>query len=192
MKITQKCIFIFILIIFCGCTKEINIYDSKELRSEIEELIVQIIELDSIEVYYSNYGVFKVLPEYVNRSKIDTFKPGPPPGSKYLFPNLESETRENSLKFKEEDYSYLKLQELHSKRIELSDEEFGNRKTEINLETKIPYVYFSIPIFNKEKSLAWIRTGLFCGRLCGEGRTLILNKKDGKWMIIKSKTDWVS
>ena len=73
MKIAQKCIYIFILIILCGCTKEKNIYDSKELRMEIEELIVQIIELDSIEAYYPNYGVFKVLPEYVNRSKIHVY-----------------------------------------------------------------------------------------------------------------------
>ena len=189
----RKYIIVFFLAILIGCGTENNIYDSTETKSEIENLISQIIETDSIEKQYPDYVIVSVLPKYVNRDEKEEFKPGPPPNADYLFPNLEYEFKELSeVEFTPKDFEYLEKQELDSKRIELSDKFFGSRKSKVSIETKKPYVYFSIPIFNSEKDIAWIQIGLVCGSLCGEGRTLILQKMNGKWTKIKEKRDWIS
>lgn len=179
--------------ILIGCSTENNIYDLTETKTEIENLISQIIETDSIEKHYPDYVIVSILPKYVSRSKKEEFKPGPPPNADYLFPNLEYEFKElNEIEFTSKDFEYFDKQEMDSKRIELSDEIFGSRKSNVSIETKQTYVYFSIPIFNSNKDIAWIQTGLVCGSLCGEGRTLILQKKNGKWIKMKEKRDWIS
>ncbi|MEZ5044989.1 MAG: hypothetical protein R2828_34145 [Saprospiraceae bacterium] len=189
----RKNIIVIILAILIGCGIENNIYNLTETMTEIENLISQIIETDSIEKHYPDYVIVSILPKYVNRDEKEEFKPGPPPNADYLFPNLEYEFKELSqIEFTSKDFEYFEKQELDSKRIELSNEIFGSRKSKVNIETKKPYVYFSIPIFNSEKDIAWIQTGLVCGSLCGEGRTLILQKKNGKWMKLKEKRDWIS
>ena len=85
---------------------------------------------------------------------------------------------------------YIAKQKEDSKPIELSDQLFGKRKKKINL-FQDTYIYFSIPIFNKSRNLAWIKTGIACGKTCGEGRTLILQKINGKWKIINKKSNWI-
>jgi hypothetical protein len=44
------------------------------------------------------------------------------------------------------------------------------------------------PIFNKNYTLAYVRIGFLCGNLCGGGREVILEKKDGKWIL----KEWIS
>lgn len=193
MTDSWKYIIVILVAILIGCSTENNIYDLTETKTEIENLISQIIETDSIEKHYPDYVIVSILPKYVSRSKKEEFKPGPPPNADYLFPNLEYEFKElNEIEFTSKDFEYFDKQEMDSKRIELSDEIFGSRKSNVSIETKKTYVYFSIPIFNSNKDIAWIQTGLVCGSLCGEGRTLILQKKNGKWIKMKEKRDWIS
>lgn len=191
MNIIYKWFSFLILLILFGCNKEGNIYESKVLNSEIEELILQIIELDSLDKNYPEYRIFNVLPKYINRLEKETFRPGPPPGSKTLFPDLKFETRENKITFSETDFHYFARQEIDSRRIELSEQYFGKKLlTKLNPEDQ--YIYFSIPVFNKKRTIAWIKTGFYCGSLCGEGKTLILMKNNSKWNIIWEKRNWTS
>ena len=69
---------------------------------------------------------------------------------------------------------------------------FGKRKSKIDFKSQNTLLSFSIPIFNKSRNIAWIKTEFVCGELCGEGKTLILQKINGKWKIINKKTDWIS
>lgn len=181
---------LWVLIFTSGCFEEQNIYDQTDNLNDIENLIMQIIEIDSIEKNYPNYKVVAVLPKYASRNNKREFKPGPPPNAKYLFPDLDKEfSGLEDIKFSSDENIYLERQETDSKPIELSENNFGKRKTNIGFETKETYIYFSIPIFNKSRNLAWIKTGLVCGKTCGEGRTLILQKIKGKWKIIKKTRD---
>lgn len=187
-----KYLSLWFLILLSGCFEEQNIYDQSDNLNDIENLIIQIIEIDSIEKNYPDYKIVAVLPKYISRKNQVKFKPGPPPFAYYLFPDLEKEFEEmKGTKFSSDENLYIKKQEEDSKQIELREELFGKRKSNIDLNQNT-YIYFSIPIFNKSRNLAWIKTGISCGKLCGEGRTLILQKIKGKWKIIKSTSDWIS
>lgn len=43
----------------------------------------------------------------------------------------------------------------------------------------------SMPIFNKEKTIAYFRFGYHCGPLCGGGKHVVLEKRNNKWFIKK-------
>lgn len=188
-----KYLIFFLLIALSGCFEEQNIYDQTDNLNDIENLITQIIVLDSIEHNYPDYKIVSVLPKYVRRENQDKFRSEPPPSSSYLFPDLEKEFSElKETKFSSDENIYISKQEEDSKPIELSEKEFGKRKATIDFKTQDTYIYFSIPIFNKSRNLAWIKTGLVCGKTCGEEKTLILQKINGKWKIIKTTSDWVS
>ncbi|MFK8004981.1 MAG: hypothetical protein AB8H03_01360 [Saprospiraceae bacterium] len=181
------------LILLSGCFEEQNIYDQSDNLNDIENLIVQIIQLDSIENNYPDYKIIPVLRKYVPREKQDKFQPGPPLSAHYLFPDLAKEFSDlKDTKFSSDENIYIKKQEEDSKSIELSDQIFGKRKSKSNFKSDGTYLTFSIPIFNKSRNLAWIKMELVCGELCGEGRTLILQKINGKWKIINKRSDWVS
>jgi hypothetical protein len=188
-KFSSLCLLIFI----SGCFEEQNIYDQSDNLNDIENLIAQIIEMDSIENNYPDYKIVAVLPKYVRRENQDNFKPRPPLSGHYLFPDLEKEFSEmKETNFSSDENIYIKKQEEDSKPIELSEKMFGKRKSKIDFKSQNTLLSFSIPIFNKSRNIAWIKTELVCGELCGEGRTLILQKINGKWKIINKKTDWIS
>ncbi|MDB4442940.1 hypothetical protein N9157_00370 [Saprospiraceae bacterium] len=182
---------LWLLILISGCFEEQNIYNKSDNLNDIENLISRIIEIDSIEINYPNYKIVAVLPKYINRKNQEGFKPKPPPYGDYLFPDLEEEFSDlKETKFSSDENIYIAKQKEDSKPIELSDQLFGKRKKKINL-FQDTYIYFSIPIFNKSRNLAWIKTGIACGKTCGEGRTLILQKINGKWKIINKKSNWI-
>lgn len=51
---------------------------------------------------------------------------------------------------------------------------------------------YSIPYFNKEKSICIVITSISCGPLWGGGQTSIYKKINGKWEVIKTQDNWVS
>ena len=184
---------LWFLILVSGCFEEQNIYDQADNLDDIENLISQIIQIDSVENNFPDYKIIAVLPKYISRKNKNGFKPAPPPNANYLFPDLEKEFSDlKETKFSSDENIYIAKQEEDSKPIELNEKVFGKRKSKIDFKFQGTYIYFSIPIFNKSRNLAWIKTGISCGKLCGEGRTLILQKINGKWKIIHKKSDWIS
>ena len=157
---------LWFLILMSGCFEEQNIYDQADNLDDIENLISQIIKIDSVENNYPDYRIVAVLPKYVSRKNKNGFKPGPPPNGDYLFPDLKKEFSDlKETKFSSDENIYIIKQEEDSKPIELSDQMFGKRKSKVDAKTQFPFVYFSIPIFNKSRNLAWIKTGISCGCL---------------------------
>lgn len=187
----------FVIALLIGCSpNQPKVFYNDEFLEEIEGLIISIIETDSIEVYFPDYKIYSYLPKYVLREQIDFFQPGPPPKAPNLFPDINSELGEVvGIGLSKADVSYFKEQEVRSEPLELSDTNFGTRKTLLSedlREIKYPYIYYSIPIFNATRDVAWIMSGIDCGWLCGEGKTIILKKKNGRWEKIFEKIDWVS
>ena len=54
------------------------------------------------------------------------------------------------------------------------------------------YIRFSRAGFNRAGDEAVVSTAWMCGSLCGEGRYVLLRKKDGQWNVETSFLTWVS
>lgn len=184
---------VYFLLIFISCSQNENLYENETMINEIENVILSIIELDSIKAHYPNYLIVEELPKYINLKNGTPFISGPPPNTDLLSPNLNEEfTSVPNISLTKEDSTFFNKQLEHSKRLTLSDEHFGSRKSKYNWQTEKTYIYFTTPIFNKNKNIAWIKVGLTCGSLCGNQRTLILKKQNSHWIIINDKMDWIS
>lgn len=75
--------------------------------------------------------------------------------------------------------------------IKLIDYDLTNVKTHKQLDslkesTKdyTPYITISLPIFNKQKNVAFLSYNYDCGSLCAHGRKFFIKKINGKWEII--------
>jgi hypothetical protein len=51
---------------------------------------------------------------------------------------------------------------------------------------------FSVPFFNKNKTLCIVQNSMSCGPLYGGGSTSIYKKVNGKWVVLKTFDQWVS
>lgn len=53
-------------------------------------------------------------------------------------------------------------------------------------------ISFSMIGFNTAKDKACVYTRFICGGLCGTGQILFFNKKEGRWLFVKSWEMWIS
>lgn len=51
---------------------------------------------------------------------------------------------------------------------------------------------FSEILFDKSHQHAILQYSFWCGSLCGNGKTLVIKKSEGKWRVEKECGDWVS
>lgn len=51
---------------------------------------------------------------------------------------------------------------------------------------------FSVPFFNKNKTVCIVENSMSCGPLYGGGSTSIYKKVNGKWVVLKTYDIWVS
>ncbi len=51
---------------------------------------------------------------------------------------------------------------------------------------------FSVPFFNKNKTVCIVQNSMSCGRLYGGGSTSIYKKVNGKWVVLRTFDQWVS
>lgn len=67
---------------------------------------------------------------------------------------------------------------------------FKNKRTisfvQIYMERygKVDFCYISMPLFNKNKSIAIIEKGMSCGLTCGELENLIFKRINKKWILV--------
>ncbi|MBL4642668.1 MAG: hypothetical protein JKY44_03650 [Flavobacteriaceae bacterium] len=59
--------------------------------------------------------------------------------------------------------------------------EWNNARLGFNLSNKNNWYSFSVPLFSKDKNKAVMMIRNLCPGLCGEGKTILFIKKDGKW-----------
>jgi len=51
---------------------------------------------------------------------------------------------------------------------------------------------FSVPFFNKNKTVCIVQNSMSCGRLYGGGSTSTYKKVNGKWVVLRTFDQWVS
>lgn len=51
---------------------------------------------------------------------------------------------------------------------------------------------FSVPFFNKNKTVCIVQNSMSCGSLYGGGSTSIYKKVNGKWVVLRTFDQWVS
>ncbi|UOU99514.1 hypothetical protein MUU74_06035 [Chryseobacterium daecheongense] len=51
---------------------------------------------------------------------------------------------------------------------------------------------FSVPFFNKDKTMCVVQNSTSCGPLDGNGYTAIYKKVDGKWIEVRTFDHWIS
>lgn len=182
--------FIIIALIFQSFVNEkIGI---KNDSKEITEIIKTVLEEDSLSFHLIT--VYPILPKYISRKKSDSFIPGAPPNSDYLFPDIISELKQNvsDYEISDLDREIFKIQENFSEKIILVETDFQNYKLAKKGEDWTGLlVYFSIPILNFEKDLAYIQYGILCSGECGMGGEIFLSKKKNNWTIIRKNIHWV-
>jgi hypothetical protein len=84
---------------------------------------------------------------------------------------------------------YITGQELQK----LSENKVNDFWTEFNTKYKSKCIcYYSVPFFNKDKTICVVQYSTSCGPLAGDGKTSLYEKINGKWTIIKSYDKWVS
>ena len=53
-------------------------------------------------------------------------------------------------------------------------------------------VTFSAVGFNRDRTQAFLYAGNSCGWLCGSGGYALLEKRDGRWLVVRQQNIWVS
>lgn len=140
------------------------------------------------------------------RKRIDSTLPPPPPGYVHYSKNLFYELY-NSQLIDSADINFMfhqidSIQEfvLDSSKIDrpvVSWNQFktllkSHRDTSEQSITSLSYIRISTPITSKIGDKILLDIVFFCGTLCGSGATYLLEKKDGKWRIVYSSTNWIS
>tara|TARA_R110002096_G_scaffold149428_1_gene310880 strand:- start:777 stop:1361 length:585 start_codon:yes stop_codon:yes gene_type:complete len=178
-----------------------SFYDFNESTSnahhrEIVEVVRVIIKENLFQENFPDFEIYAKLPKYISRKGWEEFTPGPPPGSPYIFPDIEQILKSNMPNYviSNKDFQFFKEQEETNMEVWLSQLDFPNYIL-AKKGNPIPneYVYFSIPVFNFDKSIAFVRFGFVCGGECGWSGEMILKKdKTDKWRIVNEIINGVS
>ena len=201
----KKYLFI-IAFIFISCEKEktrnsFNLPTSEDLNSIVEKVIID----DSLAISKNNTTT--PICNELKKIKIinwDRKKNSLPPKSEQnsiLIQDLIGyEDIPVNFFFKRDDSLYIEFQNEKLINYSLSTKLLQKLNTTSILKQKSNhknaenYAFYnlSIPILSANNTKAYIELTLVCSGLCGEGYKIYLEKKNGKWIIVKRKLDWVS
>ncbi|MBB6682435.1 hypothetical protein H4O20_13375 [Aequorivita sp. 609] len=78
------------------------------------------------------------------------------------------------------------------KTIKKTEWKFEHRKLKLKKKYRKSYFKYSIPIFNKDKTLAIMWRYQYCGSLCAYSELHIYELKDGVWKIKELIEGWIS
>lgn len=204
---TKTVALLIILLSFFSCKKANNDPSVSHLNpKDIDEIVETIIIDDSLTVLKeeNNYRMFcdsliKLdihIPE--KRMKEGDLPPPPLPFHSISIYDLLSE--KDSLTFKPKDSLFLINQNSGIGKLAIEK----TLADKINITTKgqeidkkesgksYDYYEMTIPLFSSDYKKAYVILNHYCGRLCGGGRSIWLEKKNGKWIIIHQSTRWIS
>ncbi|MBA5630295.1 hypothetical protein [Moheibacter lacus] len=102
--------------------------------------------------------------------------------------------------FEKNEIDFLKVQNNNTPDTVFLDKSYFNKDSFIEPQVILrskkfnypSYIEYTIPIFSKDKKLAYVKEGYHCGGLCGGGKEYILKKLKGKWVIIDSWNTWIA
>lgn len=192
----------FFLFISCQNSKEEKQLNSSNFKN-INEIVATIIIEDSLEVKKILLcDSLKRTAIYVNpKYNKDQEFPPPPPEPRSVSINSIIKAKINGERFFEsKDSSHILSQYSDIEKIKISNEllskvhstsstkEIAKRKKRIESR----FYEIGIPLFSKDNKKAYVELRTFCGRLCGNGQALFLEKINGKWKIIQRFETWTS
>lgn len=199
---------LIILLSFFSCKKENNNPSISHLNhKDINEIVETIIIDDSLTVLKekNDYRMFCdslikldiYIPE--KRMKEGNLPPPPLPFHSISIYDLLSEKKDSS-SFPSRDSLFLINQNSGIGKLAIEK----TLAEKINITTKgqeidkkesgksYDYYEMTIPLFSSDYKKAYVILNHYFGRLCGGGRSIWLEKKNGKWIIIYQSRTWIS
>ena len=201
-------IIVSICLLFANCKKNKSEFNNSEIK-DINEIVNIVIIEDSLNVLKSESeskmfceNLIKLdiyIPE--KRKENEPIPPPPPPSfNDVSIEDLLNDKIENRMFFSSNDSLFLLEQNLKSKELKIENEiieKINTTSKNIELEKKkngksYNYYEMTIPIFSKDNQKAYLELNHFCGHLCGSGKSIYLNKINGKWKIVNKWRTWIS
>ena len=204
---TKTVALLVILLSFFSCKKANNDLSVSHLnRKDINEIVETIIIDDSLTVLKeeNNYRMFCdsliKLDIYIPERRMKEGDPPPPPHPFHSISIYNLLSEKDSLTFKTKDSLFLINQNSGIGKLAIEKTLAGKINTttkgqEIDKkESGKSYDYYemTIPLFSSDYKKAYVILNHYCGRLCGGGRSIWLEKKNGKWIIIGQWRTWIS
>jgi hypothetical protein len=189
---------IFILLTCTTCTTENDVPDNNLISDIIKETIKQ----DSLDTSLSlsnqliNYYLYT--PNKNSSNKLpEVLPPRNEKGDLFAFNFIRVNLKSSIGYFvTHEDSLYFANQINRNKNITLDSIRFSDiirvknvSYLNVNVSKHKKMYFFSIPILNHEKTIAWVTYDYYCNA-CGYGRLVILKKVNKKWLKTTSYTTW--
>lgn len=200
----------FLLLIFfsVSCQKEKqNLNFKLPKNEEVNAIIKALINSDSLSIskYLGNEkkiticeDLEKLKIEHIEKGKLPKRQVGESELIEFLIglPDIPQE----KFFFSKSDSLYIEFQNKNLNAFKLLQKDFNEvalksvkeiRNNSKNVEY-FSFYYATIPIISLDGKKAYLRYVLNCSGLCGSGYEVFLEKRKGKWIVIKYHEDWVS
>ena len=197
---------IFFVALSCKKNENKAKLDSDKIEN-INQIVKAIIIQDSLKIQKTDKNPIELfenlrkLKIYVpTKRDIEIGAPPPPPPNFASINDLINTKIKGKIFFTSKDSLSLITQyaELDSLKInsEILRSVIFTSTKEARLKAKIDEGYYfceiTIPLFSNDNKRAYVEVAYYCGRLCGGGKSIYLEKINGKCKIIESYHTWVS
>ncbi|ESU21168.1 hypothetical protein FCR2A7T_07000 [Flavobacterium cauense R2A-7] len=197
---------IFFIALSCKKNEEKTNLDSARIEN-INQIVKAIIVQDSLKILKTDKNPIEL---FENLRKLRIYIPtkedieigAPPPPPTYAISiNQIIKTKIKGQRFfsAKDSLNFInQYRELDSLKInpEILRNVVSTSTKKAKLKTKIDEGYYfcemTIPLFSKDTNKAYVELAYYCGRLCGGGKSIFLEKINGEWKIIESYSTWVS
>lgn len=200
----------FLLLIFfsLSCQKEKQNSNFKlPNNEEVNAIIKAVINSDTLPIskYLGNEkkiifceDLEKLKIEHIEKGKIPKSQAGESEFIEFLigYPDIPQE----KFFFSKSDSLYVQFQNKNFNTFKLSQSDFDEVKISSTKEVRknikeikyFGFYYATIPIISLDGKKAYLKYVLNCSGLCGYGYRVFLEKKKGKWSVVKYHEEWVS
>ncbi|WP_286969368.1 hypothetical protein [Flavobacterium sp. UBA4854] len=201
-------LFLLLIFSFLSCQKERQKPNFKlPNKGEVNAIIKALINSDSLEIAQylgDEKKVFfcedleKLKIGHFDKNKLRKKEDGEFELIEFLigFPDIPKDkfffSKSDSLyiEFQSKKLSAFKLEQKDFKEVNIRSVE--EIKKEIKSQEYFSYYYATIPILSLNRKKAYLKYVLNCSGLCGAGYRVFLEKKKGKWIVVKYREEWVS
>ncbi len=200
--------FIFLTFFFASCQKE-KLSNNFKLpkNQDITAIIKAVINSDSLEIaqylrkkikisFCEDLQKLKI--EHIEKNKLPKKAEGESELIEFLigFRDIPNE----KFFFSKSDSLYIEFQNKNFNTFKISQNDFNEVdiksvkevRNDIKNVKHFSYYYATIPIISLDGKKAYIKYILNCSGLCGAGYRVFLEKKKGKWVVVKYREEWVS
>ncbi|MTH16656.1 hypothetical protein [Flavobacterium sp. LC2016-01] len=197
-----------LIFFFISCQKEKQIPNFRLPKNEeVNEIIKALINSDSLEIapYLGKKkkisfceDLQKLRIDHVEKNKLPKKAEGESELIELLI-GLPDIPREKFF-FSKSDSLYIEFQNKNFNAFKISQNDFNEVdiksiqevRNDIKNVKYFSYYYATIPIISLDGKKAYVKYILNCSGLCGAGYRVFLEKKKGKWVVVKYSEEWVS